>query len=181
MKFFEQKIKGFFLIQPEPFIDDRGMFRRHFCKKEFEAHNIAVDVCQCNVSENKYSHTLRGFHYQIPPFGEGKTLSCLSGAIYDIIVDVRPESPTYLQWLPFELNQENRLSIHIPPGCANAFLTLRDNCVIHYYCSQFFTPSAERGIRYNDPAFKFQWPFEPAVISDKDKNHPDFVVDKVTR
>lgn len=180
MKFFEQKIKGVFLIHAEPFLDDRGAFRRHFCKKEFASHELATEVCQSNVSENKYKHTLRGLHYQLPPYGEGKTLSCLVGSIYDIVVDVRPDSPTYLQWLPFELSQENRQSLHVPPGCANAFLTLQDNCVIHYYCSQFYTPSAERGIRYNDPAFNFQWPFEPAVISDKDKSHPDFKVERVS-
>ncbi len=181
MKFFEQKIAGVFLIEPQPFADERGVFRRHFCKKEFAAHNIAVDVCQSNVSENKLRHTLRGFHYQLAPYGEGKTLSCLVGSIYDVVVDIRPQSPTYLAWLSFNLTAENRTSLHVPPGCANAFLTLQDNCLIHYYCSQFYAPDAERGIRYNDPAFKFQWPFEPAVISDKDKSHPDYVVEKVKR
>lgn len=175
MKFHEQKIQGVFLIEPTPFVDDRGMFRRHFCQQEFQEHGIASEVRQCNVSENRYTHTLRGFHYQLPPHGEGKTLSCFVGTIYDVVVDVRPESPTYLQWLSFELNAENRKSIHIPPGCANAFLTLQDHCIIHYYCSEFYQGSAERGIRYNDPLFKFQWPATPVVISDKDKSHPDFV------
>jgi dTDP-4-dehydrorhamnose 3,5-epimerase len=174
MKFHEQKLAGVFLIEPSPFKDDRGVFRRHFCDHEFSEQDIVTDVRQSNVSENNYAHTLRGFHYQTPPFGEGKTLSCLKGRIYDIIVDLRQESKTYMQWVYFELNEKNRCSIHIAPGCANAFLTLEDQCLIHYYCSQPYTPSAERGVRYNDPAFGFEWPFDPAVISEKDLNHPDF-------
>ena len=174
MKFYEQKLAGVYIIEPEPFSDDRGVFRRHFCDREFAEHGIVTDVRQSNVSENRYAHTLRGFHYQIPPYGEGKTLSCLKGSIYDIVVDVRPQSPTYMQWISVELNEENRYSIHIAPGCANAFLTMEDNCLIHYYCSQPYTPEAECGIRYNDPAFKFEWPTEPTVISEKDLNHPDY-------
>ena len=177
MKFHEQKLPGVYLIEPTPFADERGVFRRHFCDKEFAKHNIAIKVHQSNVSENKYAHTLRGFHYQVSPYGEGKTLSCLKGRIYDIIVDLRPESPAYMEWISFELNEENRHSIHIAPGCANAFLTLEKSCLIHYYCSQPYTPSAERGIRYDDPAFGFEWPVKPAVISDKDKSHPNYQQD----
>ena len=103
-----------------------------------------------------------------------KTLSCLKGSIYDIIVDLRKESETYMQWISFNLDDQNRNSIHIPPGCANAFLTLKDNCLIQYYCSKEYVPNAERGIRFNDSKFNFQWPVEPKVISDKDNNHPDF-------
>ncbi len=175
MKFYEQKISGVFLIEPELFLDDRGVFRRHFCQKEFQAQGIVTDICQCNVSENKYAYTLRGFHYQLPPYGEGKTLSCFSGMIYDVVVDLRPESSTYLEWIAVELSAQNRKSVHVPPGCANAFLTLEDHCVIQYYCSEFYHPPAERGIRYNDPLFKFEWPAQPQVISSKDANHADFV------
>jgi dTDP-4-dehydrorhamnose 3,5-epimerase len=178
MRFFEQKLPGVFIIEPEPFQDDRGMFRRNFCVEEYKKAGIVTDIKQCNVSENNYKHTLRGFHYQLPPHGEGKTMSCFKGAIYDIIVDLRPDSPTYLEWISLELNDRNRKTIHVPPGCANAFLTLEDNSLIFYYCSEKFTPQAERGIRYNDPLFKFNWPFEPKVISEKDKNHPDFVPGK---
>ena len=133
MKFHTKKLSGVFLIEPTPFKDDRGVFRRHFCDQEFSEQGVDTDIRQSNVSENRYAQTLRGFHYQIHPFGEGKTLSCLKGSIYDIIVDLRPESQTYMQWESFELNEENRCSIHIPPGCANAFLTLEDECLIHYY------------------------------------------------
>ena len=177
MRFYEQKLPGVYLIEPEPFSDQRGIFRRHFCVKEFAKHGIVTDVSQSNVSENKFAYTLRGFHYQVPPFGEGKTLSCLKGRIYDIIVDLRPDSPTYMQWVDFDLNEENRHSIHIAPGCANAFLTMETNCLIHYYCSQPYTPYAERGIRYNDPAFDFEWPNPPEVISKKDQNHPEFILE----
>lgn len=181
MKFSEQKIKGVYLIEPEPFIDSRGMYRRHFCQNEFKSHGIITKVVQANITESKRSFTLRGFHYQEEPYGEGKTLSCLKGSIYDIVVDVRPKSPTYLQRLGFELNENNRKSIHIPPGCAHAALTLKDNTIVHYYSSQFYTPKAERGIRYNDPLFKFKWPHKPEVISKKDRSFPNFIPKKQTQ
>ena len=174
MNFIEQKIKGVFLIEPSSFVDDRGIFRRHFCFNEFSQNGITDKVKQANVSENNFAYTLRGFHYQQYPHGEGKTLSCLKGSIYDIIVDLRKESETYLQWISFDLDANNRNSIHIPPGCANAFLTLEDNCLIQYYCSNQYAPDFERGIRYNDKNFNFKWPVEPKIISEKDNNHPDF-------
>jgi dTDP-4-dehydrorhamnose 3,5-epimerase len=178
MKFYKQKIQGVYLIEPTSFSDDRGVFRRHFCDSEFGEHGILTDVRQSNVSENRYAHTLRGFHYQTSPYSEGKTMSCLKGSMYDIIVDLRPESLTYMDWISFELNEDNRNSIHIPPGCANAFMTLEDKSLIHYYCSQSYNPEAEKGIRYNDLAFQFEWPFEPAVISEKDLHHPNYFNDK---
>ena len=175
MKFFEQKIKGVFIIEAEPVIDDRGIFRRQFCAKEFADHGIADNICQANISENHYSLTLRGFHYQDHPFAEAKTLSCLRGIIYDVIVDLREESTTYMEWVSVELSSVNRKCIHIPIGCANAFLTLERDCMINYYISQSYEPSAEKGIRYNDPSFNFEFPAEPKVISDRDLNHPDFI------
>lgn len=179
MIFHEQKLSGVFIITPEPFEDDRGIFRRHFCKHEFSEHGIVTNIEQCNVSENKYKHTLRGFHYQLQPYGEGKTLSCFKGAIYDIVVDIRPESSTYLKWIGIELSEDNLKTLHVPPGCANAFLTLIDDTVIHYYCSHPYVPEAERGIRYNDKLFKFVWPAKPSIISKKDLNHPDFHPEKI--
>lgn len=175
MKFSQQSIPGVFIIEPEPYMDERGVFRRHFCEKEFIKQGITTNVKQANISENKYEFTLRGFHYQIPPYGEGKTLSCLKGSIYDVVVDLRPKSHTYMKWIAEELNEQNRKSIHVPPGCANAFLTLEDSSVIHYYCSEAYNPQAERGIRYDDPAFRFIWPSKPLIISDKDLNHPGYV------
>lgn len=174
MKFIEQKIKGVFVIEAEPYFDDRGAFRRHFCEAEFAEHGINNNVKQTNVSENYNAKTLRGFHYQLAPYQEAKTLSCISGKIYDIVVDLRHDSLTFMQWISVELSGENRKSIHIAPGCANAFITLLDNTILHYYHSEKYTPGYEAGIRYNDPAFSFKWPAEPKFISDKDKNHPDY-------
>lgn len=174
MIFTEQKIKGVFKIESEPFVDERGVFRRHFCEGEFSQNGIVSSMKQSNVSENNFAHTLRGFHYQLEPHAEGKTLSCLKGKIYDVVVDLREDSATYLQWISIELSAENRTSVHIAPGCANAFLTLEDNCLIHYYCSESYNPSSERGIRFNDEVFDFKWPVKPKIISDKDLNHPDY-------
>ena len=175
MKFEELEIKGAFLIHAEPFEDERGVFRRNFCKEEFEKNEIVSAVSQANISENKFKYTLRGFHYQLSPFGEGKTMTILKGRIYDIIVDLRKESSTYLKWISFELSPDMRTSFHVPPGCANAFLTMEDETLVHYYCSQEYKADAERGIRYNDPLLKFKWPVaEPLHISDKDANWPDY-------
>tara|TARA_B100000787_G_scaffold153566_1_gene127857 strand:+ start:1187 stop:1735 length:549 start_codon:yes stop_codon:yes gene_type:complete len=174
MDFIEQNISGVFLIKPSSFQDERGEFRRHFCRTEFSEHSIISDVSQSNLSHNIMASTLRGFHYQINEYSEGKTFSCLNGEIYDIVVDLRLGSKTFMKWISYELSEKNKYSLHVPPGCANAFLTLKDNTLIHYYCSAPYTPEMERGIRYNDPAFSFKWPLEPIYISEKDKLHADF-------
>lgn len=174
MKFIKQKIEEVFLIEPEPYEDDRGLYRRHFCQKEFKNNGLDFIVAQANISENKFAYTLRGFHFQKAPFAEAKTLSCIKGSVFDIVVDLRKKSKTYKKWLGFELSEENRKAIHIPKGCAHAILTLEDNTWIHYYSSQFYHPEAEAGIRYNDKSFGFKWPVEPKIISEKDLNHPDF-------
>lgn len=175
MKFNEQIIKGVYLIDPTPFEDERGVFRRHFCSEEFNAHGIDNEVLQANISENKFKYTLRGFHYQSGESAEGKTLSCLKGTIYDVVVDLRKESATYMQWLAFELSAKNKTSIHIPKGCANAFLTMEDDCLIQYYCSNRYDQKNEKGIRFNDESFAFIWPVKPLIVSEKDKNHPNYV------
>lgn len=174
MKFIPQKLSGAFLIEPTPFTDERGVFRRHFCAREFAANGLGSNVLQSNISENRHAHTLRGFHYQVPPHGEGKTLTCLKGKLHDIMVDLRPESPTYLQWIEFTLDDQNRNSIHIPPGCANAFLTVTDDVLVYYVVSEFYQPDAERGIRWDDPRFGFRWPETPLHISKKDASWPDY-------
>jgi|SRR3989344_889271 len=174
MKFLQQKIRGVYIIEPAAFIDQRGIYRRHFCQKEFKDHSIDFQVVQANIVENKHRYTIRGFHFQKPPFSEGKMLSCIKGSAYDIVLDIDPKSPTYLKWEGFELNGKNRNSLYIPPGCTHAILTLEENTMIHYYTSEFYNPKAEGGIRYNDPYFKFYWPHQPKVISEKDKSHPDF-------
>ncbi|MBI5570805.1 MAG: dTDP-4-dehydrorhamnose 3,5-epimerase family protein [Desulfomonile tiedjei] len=174
MKFREQKIGGVWLIEAEPLADDRGAFRRHFCHQEFKQRGIESQILQTNISENYRKYTLRGFHYQVKPHEESKTLSCIRGAIYNIVVDLRPGSSTFLQWIPFELKADDELSLHVPAGCANAYLTLEDSTTILYYMSEAYSAGAYRGFRYNDPLFGFQWPAEPAVISEKDRSYPDF-------
>ena len=175
MIFQKQKLSDVFIIEPEQYSDERGLLRRHFCQREFNEQGLMTDVKQCNVSENKKRHTLRGFHYQLIPYSENKVLSCIKGSIFDIVVDLREDSSTYLQWQKFELTEENRLNLYLPIGCANAYLTLQDNTWIFYYHSAFYNPTAEAGIRYNDPLFKFKWPAKPKVISDKDLDFPDFI------
>ena len=179
MKFSEQKLERVYLIEPEPHKDERGMLRRHFCQHEFAEYSLMNEIKQTNVSENRKKHTLRGFHFQLPPHGENKVISCIKGSIYDIVFDLREESKTYLQWQPFELTEESRLSLYVPIGCANAYLTLQDSSWILYYHSEFYAPGSEGGIRYNDPLFKFHWPAEPKVISDKDLNIPDFTSNSI--
>jgi dTDP-4-dehydrorhamnose 3,5-epimerase len=175
MKFQKTKIYGVYIIKPSLFKDKRGVFRRHFCKIEFKKKNIDNKILQSNISENKYKGTLRGFHYQTYPYSEAKTLSCIKGEIYDVVIDLRKKSKTYKKWISIKLNEKNRFSIHVPKGCANAFLTLKNNCIIHYYCSQKFFPNKEKGIKYNDKSFRIKWPFKPKIISKKDNNHPTYI------
>lgn len=174
MIFKEQNLEGVFLIEPESHFDNRGQLRRHYCQREYSNVGIISEVKQCNISENLHKYTLRGFHYQMPPYGEDKTISCINGAIYDVVIDLRRESKTFLQWASFELSKENRLSIFVPKGCSNAYLTLEDNTWIFYYHSEFYTPTAEGGICYNDPFFNIHWPAAPVMISDRDLDHSPF-------
>lgn len=173
MTFVELELPGLFLIEPLVHGDGRGAFRRHFCVEEFAAHGLEPTVVQGNISENLHAATLRGIHYQVPPFTEAKTLSCLAGAIYDITVDLRPDSPTFLRWVSTDLSADNRRSLHIPVGCANGWITLAPHTIVHYYMSEKFDPASARGVRYTDPRFDFRWPLEPAVISERDRTFPD--------
>lgn len=174
MKFIEQKIPGMFIIEPSLHQDDRGVFRRSFCVEEFNNAGIDFTVKQGNISQNFHKHTMRGFHYQVEPSKESKVISCVTGALYNIVLDLRKDSPTFHQWVASEVNAENRHSIVVPAGCANAFLTMADNTIVHYYMGDSFAPNSYCGIRYNDPKFGFEWPVEPEVISEKDLNLPDY-------
>lgn len=174
MQFSELDLPGVWLIAPTLHADDRGVFRRHFCAEEFAAHGLAAEAVQGNISENPHVGTLRGFHYQTGRFAEAKTLSCVTGAIYDIVVDLRPQSRTFMKWIPVEISARDRVSLHVPAGCANAWLTTEPNTIIHYYMSEMYASASYRGFRYNDPAFGFHWPSEPRVISDKDRTFADF-------
>lgn len=172
MDFIELEIAGAWLIEPELVCDERGVFRRHFCNREFADHGIEPRVMQGNVSENPHLHTLRGFHYQLAPHAEGKTISCLNGGLYDIVVDLRTQSSTYLQWVAVTFNARDRKSLYVPPGCANAYLTIEPNSIVHYYMTDSYVPDSYRGFRYDDPAFNFVWPAAPRLISAKDRNLP---------
>jgi len=174
MKFIKQQIKDLYLIKPEGFKDKRGMLRRHFCQNEFKVKNINFKIKQTNISENYKKFTLRGFHYQKEPYGEDKVISCIKGSIYNIVLDIRQDSKTYKKCQSFQLNEENRLSLILPKGCANAYLTLKNNTWILYYHSEFYKKNSEKRIRYDDPMFNFHWPKKPKVISDKDINVKDF-------
>ena len=174
MIFKEEHIKDVYIIYPEPFVDERGSFTRKFCVEEFKNQGLDYHVEQTNLSYNKNAYTLRGFHYQSEPFQEAKTMTCISGEIYDIILDLRKDSPTYCEWTSVVLNPENGISIHVPKGCANAFLTIKNDTLVHYYSSQKYEPNHERGVNYMDPKFKFIWPNDPLIVSDKDKGHPLF-------
>lgn len=162
------------IIDLEKYEDQRGFFARAWCQREFEEHGLVPRVVQTNVSYNKYKGTLRGMHYQRAPYAETKLVRCTRGAIYDVIIDLRPDSPTYKQWLGVELTAANYRMLYVPEGFAHGFQTLMDEVEVIYQVSQFYTPEAEGGLRYNDPAFGIDWPLEVQVISDKDKNWPDY-------
>lgn len=174
MRFIALNLPGVYLIEHELLTDERGTFRRSFCAREFEQHGLVPTVVQGNVSENLHEGTLRGFHFQLSPFAEAKTITSLTGALYDIVVDLRPGSSTFKQWVFVELTSSNRQSLYVPAGCANAWMTTAPNTVVHYYMTEYYSPSSYRGFRYNDPAFNFHWPMEPRVISEKDRGLPYF-------
>ena len=179
MKFTQLAIADVWLLEPELIEDHRGLFRRSFCAVEYKDYGLLPTVLQGNISENITLGTLRGFHYQTAPHQEAKTLSCLIGSIFDIVVDLRPNSRTFLKWLSVELSAANRNSLYVPPGCANAYITTDNQSVIHYYMSEVFSPVSYFGFNYADPQFSFIWPFEPVVLSQKDKNLPNLDVKKL--
>ncbi len=174
MIFHETKLPGVFEIHIEPNGDERGFFARTWCQKEFEAHGLNPRLAQCSVSFNAKKGTLRGVHYQAEPYEEAKVVRCTQGAIYDVAVDLRPQSPAFKQWVGVELTAENRRMLYIPEGCAHAFLTLAPDTEILYQISEFYHPELARGVRWNDPAFRIVWPGKVEVISDRDNTYPDF-------
>ena len=174
MKFSKLSLKDAWQIEPNLFEDSRGTFRRSFCQEKYEEYGIDSDMSQGNISENIHKGTLRGFHYQIGEHQEAKTITCITGSIFDVIIDLRKDSPTYLKHTSLEISSINKKSIHIPKGCANAWLTLEPNTIIHYYMSTPYKPGFDCGIRYDDKFFNVKWPFPPKIISQKDKNYKDF-------
>lgn len=170
MQFSETNLKGACLISLEQRDDNRGFFARTFCAEEFAEHGLNPTIAQCNLSFNHKQGTLRGMHYQLPPAGETKFIRCTQGAIYDVIVDMRPESPTYLEQFGVELSAENHRALYVPEMFAHGYQTLTDNAEVIYQVSEFYTPGYERGLRYNDPSLRIQWPLTVTEISDKDMN-----------
>ena len=174
MHFRQTKLQGAFIIEPDRKEDERGFFARVFCVDEFAAQGLETNLVQCSVSFNKQRGTLRGMHFQGAPFEETRLVRCTMGAIYDVIVDLRPDSATFKQWLAAELSAENRHMVYIPAGFAHGFLTLVDNTELFYQMSEFYYPEAAQGVRWDDPAFGIQWPLPVSVISDKDRSYPEF-------
>jgi dTDP-4-dehydrorhamnose 3,5-epimerase len=176
MIFTETKLKGAFVLEIKKIEDERGFFGRSFCKKEMEAHGLNGNILQANVSLSKKKGTLRGMHYQLDPYQESKLIRCVRGAIFDVIIDLRKNSETYKQWFGVKLTPDNYKMLYCPEDFAHGFITLEDNSEVYYNVTQFYTPGAEAGIRWNDPAFNINWPIDPRVISDKDSSHPDFKI-----
>jgi len=174
MTFHETKLPGVFEIYLEPKSDERGFFARSWCQREFKEHGLNPVTVQCNVSFNEKKATLRGMHYQAEPHPEAKLVRCTQGAIYDVVVDLRPKSPTFKKWIGIALTAANRQMIYVPEGCGHGFLTLEDETEVFYQMSEFYHPELSRGVRWNDAAFDIEWPAQPAVISDRDQTYPDF-------
>ena len=174
MIFAETELKGAFIIDVKRLEDERGFFGRSYCLKELQEHGINVQVAQANVSYNKKKGTLRGMHMQLQPYGETKLIRCTRGSIFDVIVDLRPDSPTFLKWIGVELTADSYRMLFVPENFAHGFITLEDNTDVTYNVSQFYTPSAEKGFRYDDPAFNIIWPIKPEIVSEKDKAHQLF-------
>ncbi|MEM1394324.1 MAG: dTDP-4-dehydrorhamnose 3,5-epimerase [Cyanobacteria bacterium P01_D01_bin.116] len=172
MIFTETELQGAYTIDLEEKHDQRGFFARAFCAKELEAHGLKPVVAQCNLSFNYKKGTLRGMHYQIEPAAETKIIRCTKGAIYDVIIDMRPESPTYLQHFGVELSADNHRALYVPEMFAHGYQALTDGCEVMYMVGEFYTPGYEKGLRYDDPFFNIQWPLEATEMSEKDTNWP---------
>ena len=170
----ETKLPGVFEVQLDPIPDERGFFARTWCQKEFAAHGLSPRLVQCNVSFNTRRGTLRGIHYQAAPHAEAKLVRCTKGAIYDVVVDLRPESPTLRGWMAVVLTAKNRRALYVPEGCGHGFLTLEDETEVFYQMSEFYNTESARGVRWDDPAFQIAWPEKVEVISERDRSYPNF-------
>jgi dTDP-4-dehydrorhamnose 3,5-epimerase len=171
--FSETALKGAFIIEPKRLEDSRGFFARTWCHKEMVAHGINVRLVQCNISFNKSKGTLRGMHYQVAPRQEAKLVRCTMGAIHDVIIDLRRDSPTFKQHVHVVLSADNHQMLYVPEGFAHGFLTLAENSEVFYQMSEFYSPEHARGIRWNDPAFGITWPESPTEISEQDRSYAD--------
>ncbi len=175
MIFSETKLPGVFIVDIQKLEDERGFFARTWCKRTFAERGLSFDLAQCSVSFNRKRGTLRGMHYQTEPCAEAKLVSCTAGAIYDVVLDLRPDSPTFTEWIAVELSAGNCRMVYVPENCAHGFQTLEDNTTIAYQISEFYAPEYSKGVRWNDPAFKIEWPEANRIISSRDAAYPDFV------
>lgn len=174
MIFRETELPGAYRIGLERHGDDRGFFARAFCRQEFAEHGLQNEVVQANLSLSRRRGTLRGLHLQLPPAAEVKMVRCVRGALYDVILDLRPDSPTYGEWIGVRLDDDDREMLYVPEGFAHGFQTLTDDAEVFYMVTAPYTPEAERGVRYDDPQFGVEWPLDVAEISEKDRSWPDY-------
>ena len=174
MRQIETPIEGVHLLETERRADERGYFARCYCQEELRSFGIEAEITQANLSHSRTKATLRGLHYQQSPRSETKIVQCLNGRIHDLVLDIRPGSGTFGRWFAAELSSANGRIMVVPEGCAHGFLTLEPNCLVHYMVTAPYTPDLERGIRYDDRAFAIPWPLEPAILSERDRSHPDF-------
>ena len=174
MIFIETKLRGAYILEIEKNIDERGFFARSWCQHEFEAHGLNPRLVQCNISFNTTKGTMRGMHYQVKPNEEAKLIRCTMGSIYDVIVDIRPDTPSFKQHVGVILTPHNRKMLYVPEGFAHGFFTIEDNTEVFYQMSEFYAPESSRGFRWNDPAFEIEWPSDVRIISDRDGSYPDF-------
>ncbi len=174
MTFHEAKLPGVREIRIEPRPDERGFFARCWCREEFESNGLTARIAQCSISLNVRKGTLRGMHHQVPPHEETKIVRCTRGSMYDVVVDLRPDSPMFKHWIAVVLSAEERNMLYVPEGCAHGFLTLEDNTEVFYQISEFHSPESARGVRWDDPAFGIVWPSQPEVISERDRTYPNF-------
>ncbi len=177
MKFTPTKVAGAFAIAPEPIADDRGFFSRLWCERELADQGLITKIRQTNVGFSVRQGTLRGLHYQKTPHREVKLLRCTRGWVFDVVVDLRPESSTYLQWAGVELSADNHVALYVPEGCATGYLTLTDDAEVYYHTSEFFAPDSATGVRWDDPTFAIDWPAKPVVVSPQDQQWPNFSMD----
>lgn len=174
MRFVDTELSDVFLVEIEPAIDERGFFARTFCREEFASHGLETDFSQISLSHSTLRGTLRGLHYQAEPYGEVKVVRCIRGAVFDVVVDLRPNSPTYRRWVGRELSETNHSALYIPKGLAHGFLTLTDSSELEYQITVAYVPASARGVRWNDPAFGIVWPQMPKVMSMRDQGFEDF-------
>jgi dTDP-4-dehydrorhamnose 3,5-epimerase len=172
--FHETPVSGAYAVELEPRGDERGFFARVFCARDFAEQGLATGFVQVNTSASVRRGTLRGLHYQLPPSAEVKLVRCIRGALYDVVLDLRPDSSTFGRWAAAELTEENRRMLYVPAGCAHGFVTLEDDTEALYFVSAFYDSERERGVRWDDPTFAVEWPLEPAVLSPKDAVYPNF-------